>query len=141
MVLALNMTWTHCEFCWNLDFEPSETSGGQPVALEASVFDLMLDSGLSVLVAALELYLREGNSVEELFSEVQCANCNRRQLSIVKELIDMWAPFVNFADIFEAVSRSAKSCHARLLSVKNVVITAMVRVRNSHLQLHLALKT
>ena len=38
MVLALNMTWTHCEFCWNLDFEPSETSGGQPVALGASVF-------------------------------------------------------------------------------------------------------
>ena len=40
MVLALNMTWTHCEFCWDLDFEPSETSGGQPVALEASVFGL-----------------------------------------------------------------------------------------------------
>ena len=40
MVLALNMTWTHCEFCWDLDFEPSETSGGQPVALGASVFGL-----------------------------------------------------------------------------------------------------
>ena len=40
MVLALNMTWTHCEFCWDLDFEPSETSGRQPVALEASVFGL-----------------------------------------------------------------------------------------------------
>ena len=45
MVLALSMTWTHCEVCWNLDFEPSETSGGQPVALEASVFGLhFLDS-------------------------------------------------------------------------------------------------
>ena len=35
----------------------------------------MLDSGLSALVAALGLYL-EGNSVEELTSEVQHANCN-----------------------------------------------------------------
>ena len=28
------MTWTHCEVYWDLDFEPSETSGGHPVALE-----------------------------------------------------------------------------------------------------------
>ena len=87
----------------------------------------MLDPGLSALVAALGLFLREGNSVEELTSEVRYANCNRRQLSIVKKLIEMWAPFVNFAEIFEAVSRPAKSCHARLLAVKNVVITVMVR--------------
>ena len=40
MVLALSMTWTHCEVYWDLDFEPSETSGGQPVALGASVFGL-----------------------------------------------------------------------------------------------------
>ena len=32
------MTWTHCEVYWDLDFEPCETSGGQPVALVASVF-------------------------------------------------------------------------------------------------------
>ena len=98
----------------------------------------MLDPGLSALVAALGLYLREGNPVEELTSEVQHANCNRRQLSIVKELIDMWAPFVNFAEIFEAVSRPAKSCHARLLSVKNVVITAMVREAKAQLRTKVA---
>ena len=98
----------------------------------------MLDPGLSALVAALGLYLREGNPVEELTSEVQHANCNRRQLSIVKELIDMWAPFVNFAEIFEAVSRPAKSCHARLLSVKNVVITAMVREARAQLRTKVA---
>ena len=40
MVLALSMTWTHCEVYWDLDFEPSKTSGGQPVALGASVFGL-----------------------------------------------------------------------------------------------------
>ena len=97
-----------------------------------------LDPGLSALVAALGLYLREGNSVEELTSEVQYANCNRRQLSIVKELIEMWAPFVNFAEIFEAVSRPAKSCHARLLAVKNVVITAMVREAKAQLRIKVA---
>ena len=98
----------------------------------------MLDPGLSALVAALGLYLREGNSVEELTSEVQYANCNRRQLSIVKELIEMWAPFVNFAEIFEAVSRPAKSCHAKLLAVKNVVITAMVREAKAQLRIKVA---
>ena len=40
MVLTLSMTRTHCKVYWNLDFEPSETSGGQLVALEASVFSL-----------------------------------------------------------------------------------------------------
>ena len=39
MVLALNMTWTQCEVFWDLDFEPSETSGGQPVA---SIFGIRL---------------------------------------------------------------------------------------------------
>ena len=34
MFVAWNMTWTHCESYWDLDFEPSESSGGQPVALE-----------------------------------------------------------------------------------------------------------
>ena len=33
MFVAWNMTWTHCEVYWELDFELSETSGGQPVAL------------------------------------------------------------------------------------------------------------
>ena len=28
----------------------------------------------------------------------------------------MWAPFVSIAGVFEAVSRPAKSCHAKLLS-------------------------
>ena len=57
----------------------------------------------------------------------QHANCNRRQLSVVKKLIEMWAPFVSIAEIFEAVSRPAKSCHAKLLAVKNVVIMRMMR--------------
>ena len=30
----------HCKVYWNLDFEPSETSGEQSVALKASVFGL-----------------------------------------------------------------------------------------------------
>ena len=98
----------------------------------------MLDPGLSALVAALGLYLRECNPVKELISEVQRANCNRRQLSIVKELIDMWAPFVNFAEIFDAVSCPAKSCHARLLAVKNVVVTAMVREAKAQLRTKVA---
>ena len=34
MFVAWNMTWTHCESYWDLDFQPFESSGGQPVALE-----------------------------------------------------------------------------------------------------------
>ena len=95
----------------------------------------MLDPGLSALVAALGLYLREGNPIEELTSDLQHAKCNRRQLSIVKELIEMWSPFVSIAEIFEAVSRPAKSCHAKLLAVKNVVITAMIREAKAQLRI------
>ena len=98
----------------------------------------MLDPGLSALVAARGLYLREGNSVEELTSDLQYANCNRRQLSIVKELIEMWAPFVSFAEMFEAVSRPAKSCHARLLAVKHVVIIGMMREAKAQLRIKVA---
>ena len=34
MFVAWNITWTHCEIYWDLDFQLSESSGGQPVALE-----------------------------------------------------------------------------------------------------------
>ena len=98
----------------------------------------MLDPGLSALVAALGLYLREGNSIEELSSDVQHANCNRRLLSVVKELIEMWNPFVSFTEIFEAVSRPAKSCHAKLLAVKDVIITAMLREAKAQLRVKVA---
>ena len=37
MFFALNMTWTHCEVYWDLDFEPLKRSGGQPVALGGGV--------------------------------------------------------------------------------------------------------
>ena len=34
MYFALNMTWTHCEVYWDLDyFEPFENEWGEPVAL------------------------------------------------------------------------------------------------------------
>ena len=32
VMFALNMTWTHCEVYWDLDFDPVKTSGGQPMA-------------------------------------------------------------------------------------------------------------
>ena len=45
MFVAWNMTWTHCESYWDLDFQPSESSGGQPVALEGSVFGVQFWDG------------------------------------------------------------------------------------------------
>lgn len=50
----------------------------------------------------------------------------------------MWAPFVSIAEIFEAVSRPAKSCHAKLLAVKNVVIIAMMREVKTQLRTKVA---
>ena len=47
----------------------------------------------------------------------------------------MWAPFVSIAEIFEAVSRPAKSCYAKLLAVKNVVIMAMLREAKAQLRI------
>ena len=40
--------------------------------------------------------------------------------------------------MFEAVSHPAKSCHAKLLAVKNVVIMAMIREAKAQLRIKVA---
>ena len=45
MFVAWNMTWTHCEVYWDLDFEPSETVAGSQWHWGGSVFGLQFWDG------------------------------------------------------------------------------------------------
>ena len=109
----------------------------------------LLDPALTALVAALGLYLREGNPIEEIaiqhgrdvrtllsftsnLDETKVGNS--RQLSVVHDLMQMWSPFISFNEIFGALAQPAKSAHARLVVVKRTIIDAMVQAAKGQLR-------
>ena len=109
----------------------------------------LLDPALTALVAALGLYLREGNPIEEIATQhgrgvrallpltpdpVESQACNGRQLSVVHDLIRMWSPFVSFNEIYGALTQPAKNTQARLAAVKKIIIDSMVLAAKGQLR-------
>ena len=65
----------------------------------------MLDPAVSATIAATGLYLREGNSLEDLASAPgRVGSGNLRQRSVVLDLLGMWHPFLGFEDLFGALT-------------------------------------
>ena len=68
-----------------------------PYALKWIGVSTVLDPGLAATIASAGLYLREGNTVEELTLEHPDPNtCSVRQQTIVCDLLRMWTPYVPF---------------------------------------------
>ena len=94
----------------------------------------LLDPALSAAVAALGLYLREGNPLEDLHhlgNEGRCSNS--RQRAVVQNLINMWHPYVHFEEIFGALTTRANTPAQIIANLKKVVISGMVREAKSRL--------
>ena len=94
----------------------------------------LLDPALSAAVAALGLYLREGNPLEDLHhlgNEGRCSNS--RQRAVVQDLINMWHPYVLFEEIFSALTTRANTPAQIIANLKKVVISGMVREAKSRL--------
>ena len=93
----------------------------------------LLDPALSAAVAALGLYLREGNPLEDLHLLGNDGRCsNGRQRAVVQDLI-MWHPYVLFEEIFSALTTRASTPAQIIANLKKVIISGMVREAKSRL--------
>ena len=89
-----------------------------PYILQYVGITTLLDPALSAVVAALGLYLREGN-------HARCSNS--RQRAVVQDLLNMWHPYVLFEDIFSALITGAGTPAQTIANLKKGIITGMVR--------------
>ena len=81
----------------------------------------LLDPALSAAVAALGLYLREGNPLEDLHQLGNDGRCsNGRQRAVVQDLINMWHPYVLFEEIFSALTTRASTPAQIIANLKKV---------------------
>ena len=99
----------------------------------------LLDPALSAAVAALGLYLREGNPLEDLHHSGNDGRCsNSRQRAVVQDLIKMWHPYVLFEEIFTALTARAGTPAQIISNLKKVIISGMVREAKSRLAIKIS---
>ena len=92
----------------------------------------LLDPAASATIAAIGLYLREGNPIEDLTHQPGREECgNARQKSVVMALLDMWSPFLGLEDLIGALAEGTGPIPKRLSALKKVIITRMVQEAKS----------
>ena len=91
----------------------------------------LLDPAVST-IAAIGLYLREGNPIEDLCHQPGREECgNARQKFVVMALLDMWSPFLGLEDLLGALAEGNGPIPKRLSALKKVIITRMVQEAKS----------
>ena len=99
-----------------------------PYALKWMGVSTVLDLGLAATIASTELYLREGNTVEELTLEHPDPNtCNVRQQTIVCEPLRIWTPYVPFDHLVRALAQNQGPIPAKLRCLKQCILEGMIR--------------
>ena len=70
-------------------------------------------------VAATGLYFREGNKYEDLWVEHgESSGCNLRQRAIVRDLLQLWVPYIQLSDIAAALTAHKNGVTGRLDRLK-----------------------
>ena len=94
----------------------------------------LMDPALAATVAALGLYLREGNTVEDLVNYTSFpTHCNLRQRSIVLDLLRMWEPYVKFESLVRVLTEKAGGPRKKLDRVKEHIIYSMKIIARTRL--------
>ena len=94
----------------------------------------LMDPALAATVAALGLYLREGNTVEDLVNYTSFpTHCNLRQRSIVLDLLRMWEPYVKFESLVRVLTEKAGGPRKKLDRVKEHIISSMKIIARTRL--------
>ena len=76
-----------------------------PYILRYTGVSVLLDPALSATVAATGLYFREGNRYEDLWIEhSDSTGCNLRRRAIVRDLLQLWVPYIQLSDIATALT-------------------------------------
>ncbi len=88
----------------------------------------VLDPGLAATIASAGLYLREGNTIEELtLDHPDPTTCNVRQKTIVCDLLRMWAPYVLFDHLVRVLAQSKGPIPVKLRRLKQCILEGMIR--------------
>ena len=99
-----------------------------PYALKWIGVATVLDPGLAATIASAGLYLREGNTIEDLtLDQPDPAACNVRQKTIVCDLLHMWEPYVQFDHSVRALAKCQGPIQSKLRRLKQYIIEGMVR--------------
>ena len=94
----------------------------------------LLDPAVSATIAAVGLYLREGNPIEELYHQSGREQCsNARQKSVVLALLDLWTSYIGIEELIEALNAANGPIPRRLGALKKVIITRMVQEAKSRI--------
>ena len=96
---------------------------------------VLLDPALSATVAATGLYFREGNKYEDLWIEhSDSSGCNLRQKAIVRDLLQLWVPYIQLFDIAAALTAHKNGVTGRLDRLKKTIIEGMVLAAKTQLR-------
>ena len=96
----------------------------------------VLDPGLAATVACTGLYLREGNSTEDLALEhSDPSSCNVRQKSVVCDLFRTWAPYIPYEHLMRAVAQHQGPIPAKLRTLKQCILGGMIRASQHRIAL------
>ena len=99
-----------------------------PYALKWIGVSTVLDPGLAATIASTGLYLREGNTVEELtLDQPDPVTCNARQKTIVCDLLHMWEPYVPFDHSMRVLAQCQGPIHGKLRRLKQCILEGMIR--------------
>ena len=106
-----------------------------PYILRYLGISVLLDPALSATVAATGLYFREGNKYEDLWIEhSDSSGCNLRQKAIVRDLLQLWIPYIQLSDIAASLTAHKNGVTGRLDRLKRVIITGMVLAAKTQLR-------
>ena len=106
-----------------------------PYILRYIGVSVLLDPALSATVAATGLYFREGNRYEDLWIEhSDSIGCNLRQIAIVRDLLQLWVPYIQLSDIATALADQKNGVTGRLDRLKKVIIAGMVVAARTQLR-------
>ena len=106
-----------------------------PYILQYLGISVLLDSALSATVAATGLYFREGNKYEDLWIEhSDSSGCNLRQKAIVRDLLQLWIPYIQLSDIAASLTAHKNGVTGRLDRLKKVIITGMILAAKTQLR-------
>ena len=106
-----------------------------PYILRYLGISVLLDPALSATVSATGLYFREGNKYEDLWIEhSDSSGCNLKQKAIVRDLLQLWIPYIQLSDIAASLTSHKNGVTGRLDSLKKVIITGMVMAAKTQLR-------
>ena len=95
----------------------------------------LMDPALAATVSAFGLYLREGNTVEDIVNHTAISPfCNNRQRSVVLDLFHMWEPYIKIESLFQAAMSHGDNIRKKITKLKTQILEGMLLIARNRLR-------